>query len=66
MMTKRVLGRLVMVVALAAMTEGVMPASSCSNCRRHNASNVYGEQSSIGNPFELVWVLLESFTPPIL
>ena len=64
MTTKRVLGRLVM-IALAAMTAGVMPASTCRNCRWRTDWSVpntytYDEQSSIGNAFELAWIWFET------
>ena len=70
MTTKLFLGRLVMIAALAAMTSGVMPAPTAVEyaCGRASVPNIhtYGEQSSIGNPFNLMWIWLESFVLPIL
>ena len=69
MKTKRFLGRLVMSAALVVMTAGVMPAPTAVE-DRHGASvaniHTYGEQSSIGNPFDLMWIWFESFVLPIL
>ena len=72
MKTKWFVGRLVMIAALAVMTAGVMPAPTAveyATClKRASVPNIqtYGEQSSIGNPFDLMRVWLESFVLPIL
>jgi hypothetical protein len=60
MRTKRFLGQLVMIAALAVMTAGVMPAPTA-------VENIgtYGEQSSIGSPFSLMWIVLGSFVVTI-
>jgi hypothetical protein len=62
MRMKRFLGQLVMIVALAAMTAGVMPAPTAVEYS-NGVPNIhrYGEQSSIGNPFGLVWTWVRSF-----
>jgi hypothetical protein len=56
MKTKRFFGQLVMIAALAVMTAGVVPAPTA-------VENIgtYGEQSSIGNPFSLMWIVFGSF-----
>jgi hypothetical protein len=70
MKTKRFFGQLVMIAALAVMTAGVMPAPTAVEyaCGRATVPDIhtYGEQSSIGNPFELMWIWLGSFVLPIL
>jgi hypothetical protein len=69
MRTKRFVGQLVMIAALAVMTTGVMPAPTAVE-DRYGASvpniHTYDEQSSIGNPFDLMWIWLETFVLPIL
>jgi hypothetical protein len=61
MNTKRFLGHVVMIAALAVMTAGVMPAPSCTEgCERTLNIHTYDEQSSIGNPFNLIWTWLQS------
>jgi hypothetical protein len=72
MRTKRFLGRLVMIAAFAVMTAGVIPAPTAveyaCGLKSANLPNIhtYGEQSSIGNPFDLMWTWLESFVLTIL
>jgi hypothetical protein len=67
MRTKRFLGQLVMITALAVATAGVMPAPSCSEgCGKTIDIHTWDEQSSVGNPFELAWISLESFVVTIL
>jgi hypothetical protein len=72
MRTKRFLGQLVMIAALAVMTAGVMPAPTAveyaSGLKSASVPNIhtYGEQSSIGNPFDLMWIWLENFALTIL
>ena len=56
MRTKRFLGQLVMIAALVVMTAGVMPAPTAVE-----SIGTYGEQSSVGNPFALAWIVFESF-----
>jgi hypothetical protein len=57
------------ITPLAVMTAGIMPAA-CLHCGWRDASvpniHTYAEQSSGGNPFDLVWIWLESFAPTIL
>ena len=67
MKTKRFVGRIVMIAALAVMTAGVMPAPGGGGCGTCGLQiHTYAEQSSIGNPFEMVWIWLGSFARPIL
>jgi hypothetical protein len=62
MRTKRFVGQLAMIAALTVMTSGVMPTAKCGRCDWQSVSNthVYDAQSSIGNPFDLVWAWLQS------
>jgi hypothetical protein len=72
MTTKRVLGQLVMIAALAVMTAGVMPAPTAveyaCDVKSPSVPNIhtYGEQSSIGNPFDLAWIWFETVVLQIL
>jgi hypothetical protein len=72
MKTKQFFGRLVVIAALAVMTAGVMPAPTAVeyaaglNSARVPNIHTYGEQSSIGNPFELAWIWFETVVLPIL
>jgi hypothetical protein len=71
MTKKRFLGQLVMIAALAVMTAGVMPAPTAveyGNGLGVSVPNIhtYGEQSSVGNSFGLMWIWLESFALTIL
>lgn len=72
MNAKRFLGQLVMIAVLAAMTAGVMPAPTAVEyaCGLKKASvpniDTYDEQSSVGNPFEMMWIWLETATLPVL
>jgi hypothetical protein len=63
MKTKQFFGRLVMIAALAVMTAGVMPAPTAVE-DRYGASvpniHTYGEQSSIGNLFDMAWIWFET------
>jgi len=61
MRMKRFLSQLVMIAALAIMTAGVMPAPTAVEYS-NGVPNIhtYGEQSSIGNPFGLIWTWLRS------
>jgi hypothetical protein len=65
MKMKRFLGQLVMIGALAAMTAGVMPApTAVEDINGVPNIHTYGEQSSIGNPFSMVWAWLQSLIIP--
>jgi hypothetical protein len=69
MTTKRVLGHLVMIAALAVTTAGVMPApTAVEYAKRATVPNIhtYGEQSFIGNPFDVAWIWFQSVVLPIL
>ena len=69
MKTKRFFGKLVMIAALAVMTAGVMPApTAVEYAKSVSVPNIhtYGEQSSVGNPFELAWIWFENVVLPIL
>jgi hypothetical protein len=69
MRTKRFLGQLVMIAALAVMTAGVMPAPTAVEYPKGVSMpniHTYGEQSSAGNSFALMWIWLQSFALTIL
>jgi hypothetical protein len=56
MRTKRFLAQLALITALAVMTAGVMPAPTAVE-----SIGTYGEQSSVGSPFTLAWIVFGSF-----
>jgi hypothetical protein len=57
MITKLFLGRVLMMAALAVMTEGIMPAPGCPTGCVPNI-HTYGEQSSQGSVLEQIraWI----------
>ena len=65
MRTKRFVGRMVMIAVLAVGAAGVMPAPTCGGAGC-TIPSTYAEQSSTGNPFELMWNWLEGFMASIL
>ncbi len=59
-MMRRMVGKIVMVVALGVMTAGVMPApgGGCGGCRTVPNLHTYSEQSAKGGLFDQIaaWV----------
>jgi hypothetical protein len=49
-----------MIAALAAMGAGVVPAPTAVE-----SIGTYGEQSSVGSPFELAWIVFGSLVVTI-
>jgi hypothetical protein len=67
MRMKRIAGQLLMIAALAVMTEGVMPApgsGGCGTCRGDVPNiHTYAEQSSNGTLFDLFRGWFEHLIP---